>query len=90
VFAEWHQQANNNTRVTADAPFTAPTSSLATLNSTVALHQIAVVMAVEYPRPEIWRFFSHSILLKSGKSVYCGPADQALEEVARLDWLDLG
>lgn len=59
------------------------------MNSTGVLHQVTVVVAVEQPRPEIWRFFSHSILLKSGKSVYCGPADQALQQVARLVSLGL-
>lgn len=41
-------------------------------------------MSVDQPRPKIWRLFSHSVLLKSGRVVFCGRADQALEEIARF------
>lgn len=48
-------------------------------------HQVTVVVSVDQPRPEIWRLFSHSVLLKSGRAVLCGRADQALQEVARSE-----
>lgn len=41
------------------------------------------MVAIHQPRPEIWRLFSHTILVKGGRTVYCGPALEALGGVAR-------
>lgn len=45
--------------------------------------QVTSLISVGQPAPETWKLFSHSILLKSGRTVYCGPAEQALRGVTR-------
>ncbi|CAM9405066.1 unnamed protein product [Sphacelaria rigidula] len=45
--------------------------------------KVTMVVAIHQPRPEIWELFSHTILIKSGRAVFCGRASQAISAVAR-------
>ena len=45
--------------------------------------QVTIIVAIHQPRPEIWRLYSHAILVKHGRVVCCGPAVDALEVLTR-------
>lgn len=45
--------------------------------------QVTIVVAIHQPRPEVWRLFDHAILLSGGRTVFCGPADEALGGTTR-------
>eukprot|EP00903_Cladosiphon_okamuranus_P010126 g9589.t1 len=44
--------------------------------------KVTLVVAIHQPRPEVWELFSHAILLSGGRTVYCGPTDNALAGTA--------
>ncbi|CAM9386913.1 unnamed protein product [Ectocarpus sp. 4 AP-2014] len=46
--------------------------------------KVTLVVAIHQPRPELWLLFTHAILLKDGRTVYCGPADEALSSITRF------
>eukprot|EP00752_Nemacystus_decipiens_P011511 g10221.t1 len=45
--------------------------------------KVTIVVAIHQPRPEVWRLFDHAILLSGGRTVFCGPADEALAGTTR-------
>eukprot|EP00903_Cladosiphon_okamuranus_P012833 g11992.t1 len=45
--------------------------------------KVTIVVAIHQPRPEVWRLFDHAILLSGGRTVFCGPADEALAATSR-------
>ncbi|CAM9493953.1 unnamed protein product, partial [Laminaria digitata] len=47
--------------------------------------KVTIVVAIHQPRPEVWELFSHTILVKSGRVVYCGPAVDALDGISRCE-----
>ncbi|CAM9495088.1 unnamed protein product [Ectocarpus sp. 12 AP-2014] len=46
--------------------------------------KVTLIVAIHQPRPELWLLFTHAILLKDGRTVYCGPADEALSSITRF------
>lgn len=68
-----------------------PTSGLDACGSLVLMKmlkrlstEMTIIVSIHQPRPEIWNLFSHSIILKSGRIVFSGPADEALQGVTGL------
>ncbi|CAM9752160.1 unnamed protein product, partial [Hapterophycus canaliculatus] len=60
-----------------DQPFKGLGSSeslqlMGTLQQLSKKKKVSSVVSVGQPGPEVWKLFSHSILLKSGRTVYCG------------------
>ncbi|CBJ26923.1 expressed unknown protein [Ectocarpus siliculosus] len=51
--------------------------------------KVTLVVAIHQPRPELWLLFTHAILLKDGRTVYCGPADEALSSITRWEVWDV-
>lgn len=62
------------------------TASLLTTSCPTYVFQVTVVVAIHQPRPEIWQLFSHTVLLKSGRVVFCGPVVDALDEISRCGY----